>query len=172
MWHTCGETHSHNYAQSGACQHINQIAITTITAPQIGQLADLFLTTKDPQPLAWAWALVRAVIQPSTHALVNSSHVLVEPGFFGAPPYDEDAIQFKGIFVRYVSYLASVDPEGDHWPIYSTFIAANANSLWLNSRNDSACFGYDWAGPFDSSDPSRQSSALDVFVAAVRLDTL
>jgi predicted alpha-1,6-mannanase (GH76 family) len=138
----------------------------------LGGLADLYLATRDLNPLAWAWALAQAVIQPSAHTLVDANHVLTEPEYWRTPPYDDDGIQFKGIFVRNLSYLASVDPDGDHWPVYSTFIAANANSLWLNSRNDSDCFGYDWAGPFDSSDPSRQSIALDVFVAAIRLDAL
>jgi len=150
----------------------NQLPVWTYNQGVIlGGLADLFVVTKDPKPLAAAWALAQAVIQPSAQALVNADHVLMEPKFVGAP-YDVDAIQFKGIFVRNLSHLASVDPDSSHWPVYSTFIAANANSLWLNSRNDSSCFGYDWAGPFDSSDPARQSSALDVFVAAVRLDAL
>jgi predicted alpha-1,6-mannanase (GH76 family) len=135
-------------------------------------LADLFLVTKDPKPLASAFALAQAVIQHPANKLVNVNHVLMEPEYSGAPPYESDQIQFKGIFMRNLSYLASVDPDSSHWPVYSTFIAANANSLWLNSRNDSGCFGYDWAGPFDTSDPSRQSSALDVFVAAIRLDAL
>jgi predicted alpha-1,6-mannanase (GH76 family) len=138
----------------------------------LGGLADLFLTTQDPAHLAAAWTIAQAVIQPSANSLVDANHVLMEPGYSGAPSYDDDAIQFKGIFARNLSYLASVDPESAHWPVYSTFLAANANSLWLNSRNENNYFGYNWAGPFDSSDPSRQSSAMDALVAAIRLDAL
>jgi hypothetical protein len=52
-------------------------------------------------------------------------------------------------------------------PAYRDFVLRNARSIWVNSRNAKNQFGVRWAGPFDTADASRQSSALDVLNAAV-----
>jgi predicted alpha-1,6-mannanase (GH76 family) len=74
-------------------------------------------------------------------------------------------VQFKGIFARYLY---------DFWlqsrqPAYRAFILANASSVWDYGRNAADQFGLRWAGPFDRADAARQSSALDVLIAATAL---
>ena len=54
-------------------------------------------------------------------------------------------------------------------PAYRAFILANADSAWQRARNADGQFGLRWAGPFDKADASRQSSALEVLIAAADL---
>jgi predicted alpha-1,6-mannanase (GH76 family) len=107
-------------------------------------------------------AALRELTSPST---ANPPGILVEPGEAGMIGRRGDGSQFKGIFVRnlYDFSLHSRRPE------YREFIFRNAQSIWANSRNARNQFGLRWGGPFDSADASRQSSALDVFNAALRL---
>jgi predicted alpha-1,6-mannanase (GH76 family) len=76
-----------------------------------------------------------------------------------------DVPQFKGIFVRNLMQLNEAYPLHG----YKKFIEFNARSIWENDRNDANQFGVFWGGPFDKADASRQSSALDVLVAAEAL---
>ncbi len=132
----------------------------------IGGLADMYLVTRDYATYIEraAWPLFAAVAASP----LAQYGVLTEP----VGP-DDETPQFKGPFMRYLSYLCSVDPDPDetHRPAYLTFIARNANSIWFNNRYDTV-FGYSWSGPYDESSALRQSAALDALVAAIRLDTL
>lgn len=130
----------------------------------LGGLADMYLVTNDYDTYIEraAWPLFQAVaVSP-----LARHGVLTEP----ADP-DDETPQFKGAFMRYLSYLCSIDPDpdGTHRPAYVTFIARNANSIWFNNRYDTV-FGYSWSGPYDESEALRQSAALDALVAAIRLD--
>lgn len=58
-----------------------------------------------------------------------------------------------------------------HKQAYKDFIIQNANSIWSHSRNSANQFGLDWAGPFDSADAARQSSAMDAINAAIGVGT-
>jgi predicted alpha-1,6-mannanase (GH76 family) len=78
---------------------------------------------------------------------------------------DGDQTQFKGIFVRYLHDFQRLNGS----PAYRAFILANAGSAWHRARNADGQFGLCWAGPFDKADASRQSSAVDVLVAAADL---
>jgi predicted alpha-1,6-mannanase (GH76 family) len=90
--------------------------------------------------------------------------ILAEPGEATAAPLG-DHTQFKGIFVRYLGDFCRSSPR----PGYRSFILANARSIWDNARNPDNQFGFRWGGPFDQSDASRQSSALDALNAAAAL---
>jgi predicted alpha-1,6-mannanase (GH76 family) len=78
-----------------------------------------------------------------------------------------DVPQFKGIFVRNLMTFNSVWPDRR----YQAFFLANARSVWKNDRDASNRFGFYWAGPVDSIDASRQSSALDLLIAADAVST-
>lgn len=87
------------------------------------------------------------------------------------PTCDADAVQFKGIFVRNLAALDALRPT----PAWEAVIATNAAAVWDKDRagpggsaTDENSFGLVWSGPFDSADPVRQTSALDVLVAAVQ----
>jgi hypothetical protein len=47
------------------------------------------------------------------------------------------------------------------------FIQKNVQSIWANDRNSENQLGLMWAGPFDSADAARQSSAMDALNAAI-----
>jgi predicted alpha-1,6-mannanase (GH76 family) len=123
----------------------------------IGGLATMYQITGSSSYLNQAEAIANA----ATTKLVNSSGILTEPcsgsGCNGAP------IQFKGIFMRNLAYLNQVAPT----PAYTSFIAAQAASVWASDQNVDNQFGFLWSGPFDSADASRQSSAVDALNAAL-----
>jgi predicted alpha-1,6-mannanase (GH76 family) len=73
-----------------------------------------------------------------------------------------DVPQFKGIFVRNLMLLNSKAPVRD----YPKFIKTNADLIWTSDRNPSDQLGFWWGGPFDFAGAARQSSALDLLVAA------
>jgi predicted alpha-1,6-mannanase (GH76 family) len=104
---------------------------------------------------------------------VLASPVLVKDGVlteFGAPSpgTSTDSPQFKGIFMRNLSYLAAhVGAPGNAG--YVAFIRRNAASLLAANRNSAGQFGYRWQGPFDAPDAIRQSSALEAINAALRV---
>ncbi len=77
-----------------------------------------------------------------------------------------DVPQFKGIFGRNLMILDSASPDCR----FETFIQANARSAWENDRDASNHFGFWWKGPFDLADAARQSSALDLLIAAEAMD--
>jgi predicted alpha-1,6-mannanase (GH76 family) len=77
-----------------------------------------------------------------------------------------DVPQFKGIFVRNLMILDRTSPNCR----FDIFIQANARSAWEDDRDASNHLGFWWTGPFDSADADRQSSALDLLIAAEGLD--
>ena len=141
----------------------------------LGGLADLYLVTGDYATYIerTAWPIFQSVI---ASPLVRDG-VLIEP----VGP-DNESVQFKGPFMRYLSYLCSIDPDPDrtHKPAYLTFIACNANSLCERPRRHIPWHGLSVLvgagpfepGPFGMPDALRQSAAFDALVAAVRLDSL
>jgi predicted alpha-1,6-mannanase (GH76 family) len=97
--------------------------------------------------------------------LTGAGGILTEPCELAAAGCDADGTQFKGIFARYLHefYLRSGRPAERE------FLLANADSVWDNGRNSADQFGLRWGGPFDQADASRQSSAVEVLIAAAAL---
>jgi predicted alpha-1,6-mannanase (GH76 family) len=140
----------------------------------LGGLADLYLVTGDEAYLRQGESIADAALRKLTApadagpagarpAGARPAGVLTEPGESGLIGRADDASQFKGIFVRYLCEFYSCVPR----PEYRGFILHNARSIWHNNRNAEDQFGLCWAGPFDTADASRQSSALDALNAAV-----
>lgn len=147
----------------------------------LGGLADMYRLTGDRCYLDRGWTIFKAVI--SSTLVDPPTGALVEPG---GP--DNNLCQFKGIFVRNLSYLYDAEDNEDRKASYASFFADNANSIWNNNKgprisiiNDAAggisyeylpgpFFGYKWQGLYDfDPDSIRQCSALDALVAAIRL---
>jgi predicted alpha-1,6-mannanase (GH76 family) len=116
---------------------------------------ELYKANKDPALLPQAQAIASAGI-----AKLTAHGILVDPAVSGG-----DAPQFKGVFVRNLVVLYNVSANAQ----YKTFVDANANSIWTNDQGPKEEFGASWQGPFDSADATRQTSALDVLVAAIEL---
>jgi predicted alpha-1,6-mannanase (GH76 family) len=76
-----------------------------------------------------------------------------------------DVPQFKGILARNLMILNErVKLRG-----YKEFVRKNAELIWTKDRNGEDQLGIFWGGPFDLADAARQSSALDLLVAAQAL---
>lgn len=117
----------------------------------LGGLVELNTATNDATLLTTAQNIANAVINSST---LTQSGILVEPC---EPNCGADGPQFKGIFMRYLKVLYDRTLNAS----YQTYMQNNAHSIWANDRNASNQLGQKWAGPFDSADAARQSSALD-----------
>ena len=132
----------------------------------LGGLAALHEITGDQGYLRQGEVIADATLS----TLTDSRGILAEP----CEPCgcDGDQTQFKGIFVRHLHQFSrhgsaeygSSDYEGR--PTYRAFILANADSVLASAGNPAGQFGLRWAGPFDKADASRQSSALEVLIAA------
>jgi hypothetical protein len=73
--------------------------------------------------------------------------------------------QFKGVFLRDLVLLNNADPK----PQYKAFAEVNAKSILAKDQADGHKFGVSWQGPFDSADGTRQTSAIDVFLAVLEM---
>ncbi|MGC1783173.1 MAG: glycoside hydrolase family 76 protein [Acidobacteriaceae bacterium] len=120
----------------------------------LGGLVELYQADHDSTLLPQAEAIANSVL---AH-LTNSNGVLVESRISGG-----DAPQFKGIFMRNLMALYAVAPNSS----YRRFIDTNVNSILANDRSTDYEFGAIWQGPFDSADPTRQTSALDALIAGM-----
>jgi predicted alpha-1,6-mannanase (GH76 family) len=86
----------------------------------------------------------------------------------GHPKQEEgaDGVQFKGIFMRHLSYLYQQTKE----EIFREYILKNAGSIEKSgSQVGTALVGSQWDGTFDKADAGRQSSAVDALVSALEV---
>lgn len=124
----------------------------------VGGLVELNRVTRDPELPRMA----RAIAASTLMHLTDSNGIMHDTC---EPDCGADGVQFKGIFVRNLMSLYDRFPD----PLYKTFVATNAKSIWKNAQGTHQQFGQVWSGPFDAANAGRQSSALDVFVAAARI---
>ena len=128
----------------------------------LGGLTDLYKITGDTNYLVQAEAIANAAIKR-----LGRDGVLAEPREV-AGSEGKDVPQFKGIFIHNLAYLY----EADRNPLYFDFISKCAHSVWANDRNNENQLGLIWAGPFDSADAVRQSSAIMPLCLMARLQQL
>jgi predicted alpha-1,6-mannanase (GH76 family) len=127
----------------------------------LGGLAALHELTGDEAYLRQGEAIADAALR----SLTSAEGILAEPGEAEAAADDRDLPQFKGIFVRYLQDLSRHVSK----PGYGAFLLTNADSVLARNRNQAGQFGLHWAGPFDGADASRQTSAVEVLIAAAAL---
>lgn len=125
----------------------------------IGGLVELDKAAPDPGLKKLAMAIANSAIEH----LTDDQGILHETSDAHT---GGDVPQFKGIFVRNLMILDSASPDCR----FETFIQANARSAWENDRDASNHFGFWWTGPLDQADAARQSSALDLLIAAEAVD--
>jgi predicted alpha-1,6-mannanase (GH76 family) len=148
--------HLVNDGLTADCQNNNGTTWTYNQGVILGGLVELARITNDPALIDQA----KAIADGAIGALSNADGVLIEPC---EPSCGADGPQFKGIFIRNLSLLFEATGERR----YRAFIERNADVIWADARNTSYQFGLRWAGPFDAADAARQSSAMDVFNAAI-----
>jgi predicted alpha-1,6-mannanase (GH76 family) len=121
----------------------------------LGGLVEMSAAEKDKSVLK----LARSIAVAAMETLKDAHGAL---GELDGAHDGADVPQFKGIFVRNLMVLdARIKVPG-----YRRFIETNAASIWEKDRNDADQLGFWWGGPFDAADAGRQSSALDLLVAA------
>ncbi|KAK4495622.1 hypothetical protein PRZ48_012890 [Zasmidium cellare] len=149
-----------NDGLDGNCNNNQGAVFTYNQGVVLGALAELYTQTGNQAFLGSAEALAGA----SIGALTNGDQILTEP--CGAN-CDSDQTQFKGIYIRNLVLLNSVDPHDE----YAQVISASANSIWANDQDSSGYLGVLWEGPFvNGADFSTQSSAMDALNAFVQIN--
>ena len=127
----------------------------------LGGLAALHELTGDAAYLRQGEATADAALRSLTGPL----GILAEPEEGRATAADRDMPQFKGIFVRYLQDFSRWAGKAE----YGAFLLANADSVLAHNQNQAGQFGLRWAGPFDNADAGRQTSAVEVLIAAAAL---
>ncbi len=125
----------------------------------IGGLVDLSLSTGDTTLMDEASAIAHGTMTK----MADANGILNE-----TPCGGEICVQFKGVFMRNLAYLYRSRP----LPEFRTYMRLQSDNLWNSNKNAQNQFGYQWQKPFDTATASRQSSALDALVAAVRSSNL
>jgi predicted alpha-1,6-mannanase (GH76 family) len=126
----------------------------------LGGLAELSVVSHDPVFDQTAKRIATAAMTK----LTDENGILHDPC---EPKCGADGVQFKGIFIRNLSELNSSHPE----PVYATFIARNADTVWKSARGPDFQLSERWSGPFDSGNAASQTSGLDALIAAAALHT-
>jgi predicted alpha-1,6-mannanase (GH76 family) len=142
-----------------SCKNNGQTTWTYNQGVILGGLVDLYKITNDPSLLTQAQLIADAAISK-----LAPKGILREP--CEPSKCEADGPQFKGIFIRNLYYLYQTTNK----PAYKEFIVQNANSILSHNRNSKNQFGLNWAGPFDSTNAARQSSAMDAINAAISLN--
>lgn len=151
--------HVINDGLDAACKNNGKAVWSYNQGVVLGGLAELHRAVPDRRLLGEA----RMIADAAMEALSDSHGVLHEPTC--EPGCGADGVQFKGIFVRNLAALHAVVPEAR----YATFARVNAASIWSASRGPRDRFGEVWTGPYGDAGAGAQSSALDAFVAALRV---
>lgn len=154
-----------NDGLTDACTNNGQNVWTYNQGMAIGAGLELWRATRDPGVLASVRHLADAAIGPN--ALVTDG-VLTETCDATTQTCDDNAKQFKGIFMRYWTDL--VDTTRD--PGYAAFLASQANAIWQDDRDAAGRLGTRWSGATGSDHPNvfdwrTQASALSALIGNV-----
>ena len=148
----------------------------------LGGLVDLYKSTLDESYIVNA----REIASSAMRLLVNDKGILTEPCESSPQGCGKDGPQFKGIFMRYLSYLYNSEiqlskaqnrefttEESNFLYTTNTFFSRQALSIWNSDRDEQKnALGLHWSGPYLEADASTQSSALDALNAAVAATTI
>jgi hypothetical protein len=129
----------------------------------IGAAVEVYRATGDAADLSQARTLATAAL--SSPALVTGG-ILTESCDSTSADCDDNAKQFKGVFMRYLEDLDSVTGGA-----YSSFAATQANAVWNSDRDSLNRLGVRWNGQGSSAHPDTadwrtQASALSALLAA------
>jgi predicted alpha-1,6-mannanase (GH76 family) len=154
-----------NDGLTNACTNNGQNVWTYNQGLAIGAGLELWRATRDPQILTSVKRLADAAIGPD--ALVTDG-VLSETCDASDQTCDDNAKQFKGIFMRYWTDLVDTT----HERRYAAFLDQQANNLWENDRDAAGRLGTRWSGATDDDHPNvfdwrTQASALSALIGDV-----
>jgi predicted alpha-1,6-mannanase (GH76 family) len=154
-----------NDGLTDACTNNGQNVWTYNQGLAIGAGLELWRATRDPSILTDVRRLADAAIGPN--ALVTDG-VLTETCDAATQTCDDNAKQFKGIFMRYWTDL--VDTTRD--PRYAAFLGQQAESVWNRDRDAADRLGTRWSGATSDDHPNvfdwrTQASALSALIGDV-----
>ena len=154
-----------NDGLTDACTNNGQNVWTYNQGLAIGAGLELWRATRDPAILVKVRRLADAAIGPN--ALVNNG-ILTETCDALTQTCDDNAKQFKGIFMRY--WMDLVDTTRD--PGYAAFLARQADAVWNDDRDAAGRLGTRWSGATSAEHPNvfdwrTQASALSALVGQV-----
>jgi predicted alpha-1,6-mannanase (GH76 family) len=158
-----------NDGLTDACTNNGQNVWSYNQGLAIGAGLELWRATKDSSILASVQRLADAAIGPN--ALVTNG-VLTETCDVTTQTCDDNAKQFKGIFMRYWTDLVDTT----HDPRYVAFLAKQAESIWNNDRDAAGRLGTRWSGATSNDHPNvfdwrTQASALSALIGNVPIVT-
>ncbi|NGO07242.1 glycoside hydrolase family 76 protein [Streptomyces sp. HC44] len=145
--------------QSGSCASNGGTTWTYNQGVVLGGLAELYKATGDRTLLTRARQIADAVIGSGT---LSPNGILTEPCEADGT-CNADQASFKGIFARNLGELDRVLPGHP----YHGYLVTQADSIYAHARNGADQYGLNWAGPFDSADISRQTSAVSLLTAVL-----
>lgn len=144
------------------CRNNGQMTWTYNQGAVIGALVELSRASGNRAYLEPARAVADAVMR--SPELMRSDGVLKESCEVDRGDYcNVDQSTFKGIFAR---NLVELDRALEGNP-YRAFLRKNAQTASGSGRDDSHNYGLRWAGPFNGTSMSAQSSAIGLLVAAL-----
>jgi len=151
------------------CQNNGQTVWSYNQGLAIGAGLELWRGTHDPSILTTVRHLADAAL--SSPQLVSDG-ILTESCDAVGQSCDDNAKQFKGVFMRYMMDLA--DTTGD--PRYTAFVSAQAQTVWAEDRDPGDRLGTKWAGAANATDPNvfdwrTQASALSALIADIPANT-
>lgn len=119
-------------------------------------LTELYELTREQRYLTLAEGIAQATLENMTTAdgVLREIHENTEPS--------GDGVQFKGIFVRHLSYLHRVAPKDR----YRDFFRTNAQSIVTRDYDaESHSLGCFWYGPFHKVQSAANACALECLIA-------
>jgi len=136
----------------------------------LGGLGKLFEKTKNPEFAELAEKIIFSIIDEN----IPQNPWLYEGGILREncePVCSNSAMQFKGIFVRYIDYFyqscakngRKIDEKAKQ------FISTNAEAMWTNSRDEMNRFGLIWKGPVNETNAIQQTAGIDLLIADHRI---
>lgn len=154
-----------NDGLTNACANNGQNVWSYNQGLAIGAGLELWRATRDPQILISVRRLADAAIGPD--ALVTNG-VLSEACDAADQTCDDNAKQFKGIFMRYWTDLVDTT----HERRYAAFLDQQAANLWENDRDAAGRLGTRWSGATNDDHPNvfdwrTQASALSALIGDV-----
>jgi hypothetical protein len=152
-----------NDGLTAGCANNGQTVWSYNQGLSIGAGVEIYRATGDPAALSTARRLADAAI--ASPALVTSG-VLTEACDAAASDCDDNAKQFKGVFMRYLQDLDSVTGNA-----YHSFAQTQADTVWNHDRDSLNRLGERWSGTGTTAHPNArdwrtQASALSALLAA------
>lgn len=158
-----GMINSSNLVNDGltnACSNNGQTVWTYNQGLAIGGALELWRATNDPALLTTARQLADAAIASPT---LSPNGILTEACDTGSGSCDDNAKQFKGIFMRYLMDVADTTGAAS----YRTYAQRQSDSIWTSNRDSLNRLGQRWSGQGtpNAKDWRTQASALGGLLA-------